>query len=233
MNKSKLKVVLAVPLLLLLFTSLASADLVTAVGDVQARFKGPMVTNNGNTLTDFTTLESGVHWIEYSGTIADFGVPNGETINEARPFIGFDQAGVAVADFVYFDDLEFIVDGNIVWADDFSGTTLGPGPGTNAIIAGTDNVSAANTLTADIVTDPGGVLAAAGGSGGNALLLSTGTNNFGAIRRASAVTFADVDNTATYSLSFKIFIPSAVPEPSSLGLLGLAVFGLVTRRRRN
>ncbi|MDZ8117706.1 PKD domain-containing protein [Pontiella agarivorans] len=75
------------------------ADLAKAVGDVQFRW------NNINDTADaaFAVLSAGVHHIEYSGTFpVSVGIPT-----SCRPFIGFDQNGTAVSEYVYFDNLKF------------------------------------------------------------------------------------------------------------------------------
>ncbi|QBG46738.1 hypothetical protein EGM51_04750 [Verrucomicrobia bacterium S94] len=75
------------------------ADLAAAVGDVQFRW------NNVNDTADttFATLSAGVHHIEYSGIFpVSVGIPT-----SCRPFIGFDQNGTAVSEYVYFDNLKF------------------------------------------------------------------------------------------------------------------------------
>lgn len=212
-----------------MFAGVSSAALTKAVGDFQPRFKP---SSGGNGPTDATTTVSaeGVHTVTYSGLISDFTAGN---VDNARPFIGFDQAAVAFTDFVYFDNLIMTVGGNTIWEEDFSGATVGGTSGNNQTLAGTV-VQTANTLASTVVdasTDP----AAAAGfttAAGNFIVLSTGANAFSALRPSTnPISFASVPDTTAYTISYDIYIP-AVPEPSSVALLGLGALGLLGRRRK-
>lgn len=215
----------------LMFAGVSSAALVKAVGDFQPRFKPG---SGGNGLTDSTGIQSadGVYTITYSGTIADFTAGD---VSNARPFIGFDQGGDAVANFVYFDNLLMTVGGSTIWEEDFSGATVGATSGNNQTLAGTV-VQTANTLSSIVVdasTDPA---AAAGftSASGNFIVLSTDTNAFSAIRpNVNPIALgATLPDTTPYSISFDIYIPAEVPEPSSALLVALGAMAGFTRRRR-
>jgi len=82
------------------------ANLAVAVGDFQPRFKLNGVGGNGPTDTSGAQSAAGQYHISYSGTIADF--ISGD-VNEARPFIGIDQGGAIVSDYLYMDNISFDV----------------------------------------------------------------------------------------------------------------------------
>lgn len=86
------------------------ADLVKAVGDIQYRWNGVKETEDSSQVT----LSSGVHHIEYSGSFPlGVGIPT-----SCQPFIGFDQDGAVVSDYVYMDHLKFEI-----WSPDSSNKT--------------------------------------------------------------------------------------------------------------
>jgi len=100
--------------------------------------------------------------------------------------------------------------GDIVWSENFEGDDiiLGTITQTNEDIG---NVQPANTLTSEVVAPPAGFT----GAGEKVLLLSTGTNNFSAIRPSAALTPINLPPVAAglrWRLEFDIFIPEELPE---------------------
>ncbi|MDZ8117550.1 WD40/YVTN/BNR-like repeat-containing protein [Pontiella agarivorans] len=80
------------------------STLSTAVGDIRPKF-----TLNGTAAADLTDASmavrtAGQYHIEYSGLISDF---LNTDVNAARPFIGIDQGGTALSDYLYVDNIYF------------------------------------------------------------------------------------------------------------------------------
>ena len=82
------------------------ANLSVAVGDIQPRFTLNGVGGAGATISTQTKSAAGQYHVVYSGLVSDF---IGTDVNEARPFIGIDQAGAALADYLYLDNIHFVV----------------------------------------------------------------------------------------------------------------------------
>ncbi|MDZ8117543.1 hypothetical protein [Pontiella agarivorans] len=77
-----------------------------AVGDVNPRLEASGTAGNGVTLDAMVETGPGQFHIEYTGSCGDIinGNPPADTI---RPFIGIDQAGVAVENMMYMDNIHF------------------------------------------------------------------------------------------------------------------------------
>jgi len=93
-----------------------------------------------------------------------------------------------------------------IWAENFEAATLGSTSGNNAALAGTV-IETANTLTSEVVTAPGAFTLASG----NAILLSTGDNDFSAIRPiggGGGIALSGISAGDIWTLAFDIYIPT-------------------------
>ncbi len=79
-----------------------------AVGDVQPRFKLNGVGGDGPVDSTHAKSSAGQYHVVYTGQVSDF---IGTDVNEARPFIGIDQGGAALADYLYMDNIHFELGG--------------------------------------------------------------------------------------------------------------------------
>ncbi|MDB4408682.1 choice-of-anchor D domain-containing protein [Akkermansiaceae bacterium] len=161
---------------ILSFDLFIPADVANPVGGIRNfRWKDGGANNaNGPSTLDFETLAAGEHNITYTGT---FPIDNGNgpylPIN-VRPFINFNQqdAGAAVSEYVYLDNLNFEVDlsnddPNLISAPANFGTLIqSEGSYTRPMIV-------ENSGTTNVLTLTGATI-----SGGNAALFSLSPATF-------------------------------------------------------
>ncbi|MDZ8117576.1 VPS10 domain-containing protein [Pontiella agarivorans] len=76
------------------------------VGDIQPRFKLNGAGGNGAVDDTFATNTAGQYHVVYTGLISDFIATD---VDEARPFIGIDQDGTVLNDFLYIDNIRFVL----------------------------------------------------------------------------------------------------------------------------
>ncbi len=86
------------------------ATLAVAVGDIQPRFKLAAAGGNGSTDSSHAKSLPGIYHVVYSGTVGEF-TSGLVQVDEAFPFLGFDQGGATVSDFAYIDNIHFDVGG--------------------------------------------------------------------------------------------------------------------------
>ncbi|QBG46830.1 DNRLRE domain-containing protein [Verrucomicrobia bacterium S94] len=79
---------------------------VNPVGDIQPRFRLNGAGENGPVDDSQATGSAGQHHVEYSGLISDFITTD---VDEARPFIGIDQDGAVLTNYLYLDNIRFEV----------------------------------------------------------------------------------------------------------------------------
>ncbi|VGO11895.1 Xyloglucanase [Pontiella desulfatans] len=77
-------------------------NLAVAVGDFQPRFALDGAGGNGPTDASSEQHAAGQYHVAYAGPISDFIATD---VNEVRPFIGIDQAGALLADYLYIDNI--------------------------------------------------------------------------------------------------------------------------------